>query len=213
MPEVQLELYNSALLELGERKLISLTENREPRRILDTIWDRQFLEEILQAGQWNFALRTVKLTADPDVDPDFGYQQVFAKPDDWVRTTGFSEDEYFEIPSLRYRDEAGFWYSDFVQVYVQFVSSGDDYGSDYSKWPPNFKRYAEVYMASRACRRITQDDRLTKDLTKESERLLMKARSTDAMDDPSGTLPPGSWQRARKGRRGSNRERRQGRCS
>ena len=35
----RLQLYNSALLLLGERNLASLSENREPRRLLDHVWD------------------------------------------------------------------------------------------------------------------------------------------------------------------------------
>ena len=37
MANDQLSLYNNALTVLGERKIASLTENREPRRVLDDV--------------------------------------------------------------------------------------------------------------------------------------------------------------------------------
>jgi hypothetical protein len=39
MSASKLKLYNDALGILGERRLASLTENREPRRVLDEVWD------------------------------------------------------------------------------------------------------------------------------------------------------------------------------
>ena len=35
----RLDVYNGALRRLGSRRLASLTENREPRRVLDDIWN------------------------------------------------------------------------------------------------------------------------------------------------------------------------------
>jgi hypothetical protein len=36
----QLFIYNEALGHLGERRLANLSENREPRRVLDSYWPR-----------------------------------------------------------------------------------------------------------------------------------------------------------------------------
>ena len=35
-----LALYNIALFAIGERAIASLTESREPRRLLDEVWSR-----------------------------------------------------------------------------------------------------------------------------------------------------------------------------
>ena len=55
----KLSIYNGALNILGERKLASETENREPRYQLDDIWDNDMVDRCLQMGQWNFAARSV----------------------------------------------------------------------------------------------------------------------------------------------------------
>ena len=57
----KLSIYNGALSILGERRLASLTENREPRYKLDDVWDNNFVRRLLQMGQWQFAQRTVQL--------------------------------------------------------------------------------------------------------------------------------------------------------
>jgi len=59
----QLSIYNGALNILGERKLADLDENREPRYELDDIWDNEMIDRVLQFGLWNFAARSVELTA------------------------------------------------------------------------------------------------------------------------------------------------------
>ena len=65
----QLSIYNGALSILGERKLASLTENREPRYKLDDVWGNDLIRRVLQMGQWNFAKRTIELDASPSVTP------------------------------------------------------------------------------------------------------------------------------------------------
>jgi hypothetical protein len=58
----KLGLYNLALGHLEERKLASLTENREPRRVLDDYYDQE-LAYCLERKFWNFIYRTVSIDA------------------------------------------------------------------------------------------------------------------------------------------------------
>ena len=76
----QLDLYNGALLQVGERFLASLTEQREPRRLLDQVWAANGVKTCLEEGQWPFAMRTVQVDYDPSITPTFGYARVFQKP-------------------------------------------------------------------------------------------------------------------------------------
>lgn len=203
----KLKIYNGALIDIGERTLSSLTESREPRRVLDDVWDHDFVDEILQKGQWNFAARTVLIDYDADVTPPFGYTRAFSKPSDWLRTMGLAEDEKLSLPLRHYEDEAGFWYADPDSIYVKYVSNGYDYGNNLSKWPSNFRRFAELYLASRICTRITQNESKTEKIIKMADDALKKAKSTDAMDEAVGTMPSGRWSMARHGR-SFDRERR-----
>jgi hypothetical protein len=118
----KLTLYNDALLLCGERFLASLTEEREPRRLLDRAWDGGAVRACLEMGQWGFAMRTIQLDYDSGIQPDFGYARAFVKPTDWVLTSGLCSDEFFRSPLTRYTDEAGYWYSDLDTIYVRYVS-------------------------------------------------------------------------------------------
>jgi hypothetical protein len=193
----QLSLYNGALLALGERKLLNLSENREPRRVLDAFWDDEAVRYLLSRGLWNFAKRSVRIEYDPDYESEFGFRYAFTKPDDWVRTMALCTDEYFQSTLLRYSDEAGFWYADVDTIYVQFVSDDEDYGSDLSLWPENFTQYAEHWLALKACKRIANSTTDKEQLKADVRRLLTEAKSSDAMDEPTSFPPSGSWARAR----------------
>jgi hypothetical protein len=203
----RLSLYNGALRECQERRLASLAENREPRRLLDDVWNAGdgILRFVLQAKQWNFARRTVELAADTAVEPAFGYTFAFAQPDDFLRTCRLCSDERLIVPLLDYQVEAGYWYADIEPIYLTYVSNDTDYGGDYAKWPPNFVLWVETHMASLIAGRLTGSDSKRNDLLKLAEMRLKKAASTDAMEGPTEFPPEGSWVRSRRGGSGLRR--------
>ena len=198
----KLLLYNASLLLVGERKLASLTENREPRRLLDDVYDGGAIKTCLEAGFWNFGTRAIKIEFDPSVAPDFGFTRGFAKPSDWVRTAVVSASEYFRPPFKDYQfsDEAGFWFADVDTLYVKLVSDGADYGGDLGSWPESFARYFETYLASRVAWKITRDKKTVAAIQDELKRLLKGATAKDAMNSGTSVPPEGSWNRARGGR-------------
>ena len=202
----KLSIWNGALTRVGERRLASLTENREPRRVLDGVWDDGFVDKILIAGQWKFATRVAEVEYDAGIEPDFGFRYGFAKPDDFVRTCAISADEYFKQPLLEYNDNAGYWYADLQTIYVKWVSNGDDYGNDLTLWPANFAEFAEWALAEKIVKRLTQSETGLQDARKELQKARTMALSTDAQAEPTKFPPTGSWVGARGGgRRGGRR--------
>lgn len=195
----RLQRYNEALLLLGERNLASLTENREPRRLLDQVWDTGAVDFCLEQAFWKFATRSVRIDSTPSIEPEFGYQYVFIKPDDFIRTSSVCSDEYFSIPIDRYSDEAGYWFADIDVLYVKYVSNDTQYGADTALWPGSFSKYFSAYLASEICVRLTQSSTKKAEIDKLMEQLLTKAKSKDAMAGPTVQLPAGSWTRARGG--------------
>lgn len=199
MTASQLSLYNEALRRLGERKLSSLSEARESRRVLDSIWDADFRNYCLEQAEWNFAIRQVQIDYSTSVDPAFGFQYAFDKPTDWLRTTALSSDEYFTDPLLRYQDDGAYWFADETTLYVRYVSNDSSYGTDYSKWTPVFTRYAATHLAAEACMRIAHNKDLEARLEAKAERFLRDAQSKDSLNSPAKFPPRGSWVRARMG--------------
>lgn len=198
----QLSLYNGALTKLGERTLASLTENREARRALDDVWSRNAIDTCLAAGLWNFAGRSVQFDYDPDKTPAWGYQCAFEIPDDWIRFMAVSTDPYFQVPLLQYSYEGAYFYCDLQRLWARYVSNdATNYGGNLSIWPDNFQRYVEAYLAAAICMRVTGSKDKTEEAEKEREITLLKAKSTDAMNESTTLLPPGNWRQARHGRR------------
>jgi hypothetical protein len=201
----QLGLYNAALIELGEGTIASLSEDRKGRRVLDSIYS-SVLAECLEAGAWNFAMRTVKLDADTSITPAFGFTEVFAKPTDWVRTISLSADENFSQPLFRYWDDVNYLSADQTPLYLRYVSNSASWGLNLTLWPQSFTRYVEVALAERGCVSITQSNA-------DKERLMRidlpmakrRAVARDAMNEATKFLPQGSWNTARGGSRGRDR--------
>lgn len=190
----KLELFNGALgTFLGERMLASLSENREPRRLLDGAWDRGAVDYCLGQGQWKFAKRTSKLEYNLSMDSSFGFSRTFEQPEDFIRTICVSSDEYFSVPLLDYAPEGGFFFADIDNIYLSYVSNDSYYGGDFSIWPETFCRYVECYLAWSICERLTQSASKLDYLEKKMHKLLVDSRSKDAMELPTKMLPQGNW--------------------
>lgn len=197
----QLSLYNGALRLLKERHLTAgevAGNTREPARVLNAVWDDGAVRACLEAGQWKFATRTAMLEADPGIEPDFGYQFGFVKPEDMVRPCGVWQDESMRQPLRTYRYEGGLYFASLEVIFVSYVSDDAAYGLDYSLWPENFKQYVHAYLASHVAGPLTE---LGQSMIGLCEKLAADANALDAMTDPSKDLPTGSWANARLGNR------------
>jgi len=198
-PAAQLRIYNGALLMLGSRRLATLTDDVESRYVLDQIWDNGALKRVLQHGWWKHAMRTVQLTYDPDFTSSFGYKYSFDSPDDLVRLYSMCSDEFFTCPIDQYQDEGKKWFCDYTEIFLRYVSDGDDYGLDVTKWPESFTEYVEGYMALKAVKRITDSQADQEELIKDVRLLKTKAKSEDALREPTGFVVASGWSVARGG--------------
>ena len=194
----QLGLYNEALRILGERRLASLSENREPRRVLDDIWNDGAIDYCLEQGYWNFAMRAVSITKSATV-PAFGYVNAFDKPNDLIRTAGVSADEFFNVPLTQYMEEVGFWFADIDPLYIRYISNAASYGNDLTRWPKTFAKYVAAFLATEAAWTLTQSDEKKKLAVQAMNARLLDARSKDAMAEATTFPPQGGWTSARHG--------------
>lgn len=206
MPAAKLSIYNNALGHLGERKLASLTENREPRRVLDDFYDN-VLRYCLEQGQWTVSAgRQVEIAASGSVTPSFGFSNAFAKPSDWVRTIRISDSETFDPPLLRFSEQRGFWYSDASTLYVEYVSNSATLGGlDLSRWSEAYENYVTLRLARLACPRIANDSTRRQELLKEERKALAEARNLETSGKPPLMQMGGSWVRSRGGNSNTSR--------
>ena len=203
MATSQLKLYNGALVLLGETRLASLSESREPRHILDNIWDNGLVDRCLEEGLWNFATRTREISYNPSISSDFGFQYAFDKASDFIRTVQVSSDEHFvnSLVGHQYHDEGEYLWCDLQTIYWRYVSNDSEFGGDLSLWPESFTNFVEHYLAHRAAPLIghkqldLENGREWPSLT----RARRNARSKDAMGQGTSFPPTGSYVRSRLG--------------
>jgi hypothetical protein len=197
----KLTQYNLALGHLRERRLASLSENREPRRTLDSYWN-QVTAETLEAGFWKFIKRSVMIDASTTIEPAFGYLYAFRIPDDWIRTVQIASDESFSNPLRQVKEETGYWYANITPLYASYNSNDPLYGMDLGSWPASFTKYHALELASQSCSRITGSEKLLEGPEGITRRLKLAKKDSlakDAMNDPPGHAPAGTWTKSRRG--------------
>lgn len=211
----RLALYNGALMLAGETFLATLTEQREPRRLLDQVWDVGGVRACIEKAQWHFAMRAVRLDHDPAYARDWGYAYAFSKADDWVQTSAVCSDEFFRTPITSYQDEVGYWYADVDPIYIRYVSDDAAFGGNMSKWPASFCNFVKCYFASEILPKLAGD-------RAEQMRRIMgppgqpekgqlhitfhMAKSSAAFGQPTQYPAQGAWSSARRGNRAGNRD-------
>lgn len=202
MGATKIGLFNRALLALGHNQLSDTGETVESGRALNAVYN-QVVQECLSAGSWNFAMETIKAVADTGVTPAFGYTEVFAKPSDWVRTIGVSQDENFCTPLLQYYDDASFWSADSSPIYVRYVSNDTGLGYELTRWPAMFIRFVELELAARVAMKLTANAAFEEAIEKKRDMARRRALNQDAMNEVQPKFAPaGSWTTARGGRAG-----------
>lgn len=197
----QLSLYNAALGLLEERRIASLSENRESRRVLDDYWGSVPLY-CLEQGLFRFSKRVVQIDASTTMVPAFGYNSAFTIPNDWIRTVVISTAPNLDPPLLQYNEETGYWYADATPLYVSYISSDPLYGMNIGAWPQAFADYVALRLARKACKRITGKTEALNGptgLINQEDRARRVTKANDAMNDPPGMPPVPFWARSRRG--------------
>jgi hypothetical protein len=208
MAATKLGIYNQALGHLGERKLSSLTEDTEPRRVLDDHYS-PVVSYCLERTPWDFALRLAEISKSNSITPPYGFQNAFAKPTDWVRTYKISNVETFNGGPLNIAEEREMWYADCDPLYVQYVSNHPTLGGlDLGKWTQVFEDWVVARLALRAAKRINNSDTDVELLMEIEKKALKEAREMNRAGDHPEFPPQGTWVRSRGGNsRGSRWDR------
>jgi hypothetical protein len=195
----QLQIYNQALLALRASPLASVSEARESRRVLDEFYTT-VLAEMLEAGFWKFAMRTVKITEDTSNTPEFGYSHAHNKPDDWVRTYQLSDSERLEYSLDDWIEESNLFFADVTPIYVRYVSNDSDYGGDLTRFTSRYTKAVAFELAWRSLPKLAGTGVEKEALLKDKEAAISEAKSFEALREPSRRPPAGRWNRARFGR-------------
>lgn len=197
----KLEVYNFALLNLGERKLASLTEARHPRYVFDDLWTTVTGYCLAQA-MWKFALRaTLSLTR---TDGYFNFTYSYAKPSDIILPLCLSEFIGGEQLYNDVIDIGGFWYANVATLFARYTSNDATAGGMLlSGWTEGFTAYVAAALARRACLSVTSSKGLYDRVMQMEGEYYLAAASTDAVALTRGPL---SFNAEARNRLAENRE-------
>ena len=193
----RLILYNDVLLECKERRIASLSVNEPSRRYLDEVWDAGWVDDILSAGQWLHAKRSMRLDPETSVATLFGRQYAYEIPVDHLKTMEFCTDDRFNVTLLQVDVGKGYWFADVSPLFVSYVSNDPLYGGDLSKWPPDFTAYARFYGAWRVHPKLTGSKVDRAELKKNMDIAKRDALSSSAMEQPTKFMPAGTFTSSR----------------
>lgn len=203
MSATKLSIANGAMRLMKTRKLTAaeLSGNtRESARLVNEVWDSDFVRGLLEAGNWRFATRSRQITADPGIDPQFngegGYLHAFEKSTDWLRTCGVFSDADMRQSLREYNDEAGWLFANVDTLYVRYISDDASFGGNLAIWPRSFQEFAEAKLAAGVSGPMTQEAEALEALT---ARRLAAAIAKDVINEPTRTPQHGSWVRSRFG--------------
>lgn len=190
----KLEVYNLALLEMRASTLALITENVEARHVLDAQWDHN-LDEMLEAGFWKFAMRTVSITEDTSITENFAHPYPHNMPSDWVKTYIVSANEYLEPPLDDFVEEANTIFAKVTPIYMRYVSnSSTGYGGDLLRWTARFTRACACRLASvSAGKAIGASADMIRKLEERADTKLLQALSFEALREPSKRAQQGLW--------------------
>lgn len=196
----RIEVYNGALIKLGERRLATLSDNRPERRTLDALW-ADTMAYMIEAAMWNWASRTEELQPSDTVTPNFGYTYAFEKPDDYVRIVKISDNDTL-VPTLEdFMEEGDYFFAWSDPLYLQYISNDTLYGADPGKWTASFTRAFVLELAYRASPQVGANAKVQEMLFKEKKDALLYAKGKDVVNQAMSVLPPGRLTSSRRGNR------------
>lgn len=186
MAASQLGIYNDALLLIGERPLQSLSEEREPRRLLDSSYDLGAVSYCLEIVKPVFARTTVKLTSST-TSATHDLDNVFTLPDDWITTVEVYNDSRLDQPIKRYINEARTIACEFDTIYVRYVSSTNE--TDFTLWPLDFTKVVSAFLAREIAIRLAPDEyeTLNDNFTDRAEIAISVESDKEPLDRPKAS--------------------------
>lgn len=193
-----LPIYNDALMILGLDEIVAPTDDSDRRQKLDRVLSAGLVGDILEdSGGWQFAQTTDRIDFDPSLQPEFGPEYAFNKPDDMHSIYGVWADEHLKVPIKEYIDEGDNLFCGYQVIYITYLTK--DMLVNPAQWPDYFRRYVAGCMAYNAAPSLLKDANGVT-ITKEVDRVRgvydtrrSSALSTDAMQSPPRRISEGNW--------------------
>jgi hypothetical protein len=146
----KLSLYNGALQLLGERRLLTDTDDVSTRYDLDALYDVDAVDYCLEMVKPRYSTVFDEVTGAPSANTDFDWQ--ITLPADFVAlfteidgTPAVYQDGRAESPITRFIREASHLHMDFEVPWIRYCKAHTD--PQLADMPPSFAKVVSCYMA------------------------------------------------------------------
>lgn len=196
-----IQLANSALIKMGEKRILGLDDSSERARVLVDQFDIS-RDRLLRAYRWNFAMARANLAASPDT-PAWGFSYQYEVPVDFLALdmvndiyAGFDASDYRNSDLSDYSLEGHLILTDIgAPLKVRYIRRVTEVGI----WDASFADAFACRLALDTCERITQSTTKKESIRQDLKDVIREAVRVNAIEKPPTPLPDESWMIARVG--------------
>ena len=202
MSSSETEIANRAVTKLGDERLLSLSDDTNAGRVMNSMF-AQVRDAELRRARWKFAIKRTALTA-LVAKPTFGYQYQYPLPADYIALVQVND---YYVRSLsknkgpwsveRLSDDSGTGLLTDLPAPLNFRYVSRI--TDASRFDPLFVECLACKLALEACESLAKGIVNKDGLRQEYKFALISAASADAIENPPDEFPWGSWLDAREG--------------
>ena len=142
MAITKLGIYNNALIKVGESVLDLITDDRESRYSLDSVYDLGAVDYCLEVTKPKFATKTVELTGVATAT-NITLAFTHTLPSDFVTVGALYSDAELDQPVARYVQEGSTILCDYATVYLRYTHNT----VVEANFSPGFARVLTSYLA------------------------------------------------------------------
>ena len=186
----EVDICNIALTNLGEPKVVSLTENSERARLCNLRYP-DVRDAVLRSHPWNCAMKRAQLTRTTST-PAFGYLYEYSLPADLLRVIGTHDS------LVSYQIEGKYLLTDETKMYIKYVRQL----SDASEIDPNLIQAIGMRLAWELAEPLTGRIELKREMWIKFIELISEARGIDASEGIPDRIEYLSWIESRWGYQG-----------
>jgi len=176
----KIDIGTQALLKIGGTPIQSFTEGTRQAQVVSNLYDT-VKQSLLYYTFWNFATEKVELSQLAGTPVDKRYKYKFQVPGDVIRVKGIFDSRGTE--NRDYRVENNILYTNLNRVFLEYIRNMSE-----SDFPPFFTECLVAKLAYEINDAISAVGSRSERLSREFERKLQIAKTTDAQENPPASI-------------------------
>ena len=177
----EIEICNRALIKLGEKTILSLTDDSKAARTCNILYEPT-RDYVLRSHPWNFAIKRVELARNT-LDPVYDYSYSYELPTDCLRVL---------IPSREiwdYSIEGSTLVTDYPNAMLKYISRV----VDPNLFDASFREALACKIAAESATTLTDNDARHKAMVQLYQMAIADAKSVNAMEKGPQWITSEQW--------------------